>query len=83
MPLYEYECPRCGRFETLQRLGDSPLKTHPTCGSRVRKLMSAGAFAFRCSGFYQTDYAPKAAPACDKPEKGESKACATCPAAEV
>jgi putative FmdB family regulatory protein len=73
MPLYEYECPRCGRFEALQKLGDTPLKTHD-CGSRVKKVMSAGSFSFKGSGFYQTDY--KSAPACDKP-KGEG--CASCP----
>ena len=77
MPLYEYECPRCGRFEVLQRLTDSPLEQHE-CGSRVEKVMSASAFSFKGSGFYQTDYkkAPAAAPACDKP-KGEG--CASCP----
>jgi len=73
MPLYEYECPRCGRFEALQKLSDSPLKTHE-CGSKVRRLMSAGSFAFKGSGFYANDY--KAAPACDKP-KGAG--CASCP----
>jgi putative FmdB family regulatory protein len=76
MPLYEYDCPKCGRFEALQKLSDSPLKTHSECGSRVRKLMSAGSFAFKGSGFHVTDYGKKAAPACDKP-KGQG--CASCP----
>lgn len=75
MPLYEYECPKCGRFEALQKLGDSPLRTHD-CGSKVRKVMSAGSFTFKGSGFYATDYGSKSGPACDAP-KGE--ACATCP----
>jgi putative FmdB family regulatory protein len=83
MPLYEYDCPKCGRFETLQKLGDSPLRTHETCGSKVRRLISAGSFTFKGSGFYVNDYARKAAPACDRPEKGGSGACATCPAAEA
>jgi len=82
MPLYEYECPKCGRFETLQKMGDSPLRTHASCGSRVHKVMSAGSFAFKGAGFYQTDY-KKAAPRCDKPEKGSQSACASCPAAEA
>ncbi|MBI5069860.1 MAG: FmdB family transcriptional regulator [Deltaproteobacteria bacterium] len=82
MPLYEYECPKCGRFETLQKIGDSPLRTHATCGSRVHKVMSAGNFAFKGSGFYQTDY-KASAPSCDKPEKGSSSACASCPAADA
>jgi putative FmdB family regulatory protein len=82
MPLYEYECPRCGRFEELQKLGASPLRTH-TCGSRVRKVMSAGAFTLKGSGFHANDYARKAAPSCERPEKGSSGACASCPAAEA
>jgi len=75
MPLYEYECPRCGRFEALQKLDDSPLRTHE-CGSKLRRLMSAGSFSFKGSGFHVTDYARKAAPACAEP-KGAG--CATCP----
>jgi putative FmdB family regulatory protein len=78
MPLYEYDCPKCGRFEALQKLSDSPIRTHESCGSRVKKVMSSGAFAFKGSGFYQTDYGKKAAPACDKPK---SEACASCPSA--
>jgi len=75
MPLYEYDCPACGRFEALQRLGDSPLKTH-SCGSRVKKVMSAGSFAFKGSGVHANDHARRAAPACDRP-RGEG--CASCP----
>ncbi len=78
MPLYEYECPKCGRFEVLQRLSDSPVEQH-TCGSHVEKVMSASAFAFKGSGFYQTDYKKSSkpdAPACDKPK---AEACASCP----
>jgi len=75
MPLYEYDCPRCGRFEVLQKMSEKPLATHE-CGNKVKKVMSAGAFAFKGSGFYSTDYKKSAAPACDKP-KGE--ACGSCP----
>ncbi len=56
MPIYEYECPKCGRFDVLQRMSDKPLRTHDECGSAVKKLMSAGSFAFHGSGFYVTDY---------------------------
>lgn len=83
MPLYEYDCPKCGRFEALQRLGDSPFRTHETCGSKVRRLISAGALAFKGSGFYATDYARKAASSGARPEKGEPKTCANCPASEA
>ena len=82
MPIYEYDCPRCGRFDALQKMSDRPLRTHHACGSRVTKAMSASAFAFKGSGFYVTDYKAGAqgkAPACDRP-KGEG--CLTCPAAD-
>ena len=56
MPIYEYECPKCGRFDVLQKMSAPALTTHDVCGSKVRKLMSASAFAFKGSGFYITDY---------------------------
>jgi putative FmdB family regulatory protein len=56
MPIYEYECPKCGRFDALQKMSESPLKKHDVCGSKVRKVMSAAGFAFKGSGFYITDY---------------------------
>ena len=80
MPIYEYDCPKCGRFDVIQKMSAAPLETHEVCGSRVTKLMSAGAFAFKGSGFYQTDY--KAAPACEK-KSADSPACASCPSARA
>jgi putative FmdB family regulatory protein len=60
MPLYEYECLKCGkRSETLQRLDDPPLTTCEECGGELKKLMSAPAFQFKGSGWYVTDYAGK------------------------
>jgi putative FmdB family regulatory protein len=56
MPIYEYECPKCGRFDALQKMSAPALKTHDACGSKVTKVMSASAFAFKGSGFYSTDY---------------------------
>ncbi len=82
MPLYEYECPKCGRFDVLQKMSDAPLEKHDVCGSKVRKLISASSFAFKGSGFYVTDYGGKS-PACvnatseKKAEKPD--ACASCP----
>lgn len=95
MPIYEYECPKCGRFDALQKMSESPLKTHDACGSKVRKVMSAAGFAFKGSGFYITDYNGRNSAAItgkgDKADKGEKKkaepaspapksdGCATCP----
>ncbi|HEV8359984.1 MAG TPA: zinc ribbon domain-containing protein, partial [Candidatus Thermoplasmatota archaeon] len=43
MPLYEYLCPKCGRFELIRKFSDATLTTCPTCGSEVQKLFSAPA----------------------------------------
>ncbi len=78
MPLYEYDCPQCGRFEVLQRMSDPPLEKHE-CGKKVKKVMSAGTFSFRGSGFYETDY-KRSAPPCPKPK---GKACSGCPGSKA
>jgi len=60
MPLYEYECEAAGhRFERIQKFSDPPIETCPTCGSKVRKLLSSPAIQFKGSGWYITDYAKK------------------------
>ena len=58
MPLYEYECEKCGKhFEKIEKLGGPHLKKCPSCGGRVERLMSAPAIQFKGSGWYVTDYA--------------------------
>lgn len=62
MPLYEYECQSCGRFEVLQSFSEKPLKTCPTCSEKgikvaVERMVSAPAFHLKGSGWYKTDYA--------------------------
>jgi putative FmdB family regulatory protein len=60
MPLYEYHCDACGRrFELIRKFSDPPLEQCPTCGGRVRKLVSSPAFTFKGTGFYVTDYVKK------------------------
>jgi putative FmdB family regulatory protein len=60
MPLYEYECQKCGkRTEVLQRFAEAPLTVCPTCGGDLKKLLSAPAVQFKGSGWYVTDYAGK------------------------
>jgi len=57
MPIYEYECTRCGhRFEVKQRFSDDPVATCPTCGNSVRRLLHPAGIIFKGSGFYITDY---------------------------
>ncbi|HVR71462.1 MAG TPA: FmdB family zinc ribbon protein [Vicinamibacteria bacterium] len=59
MPLYEYQCGRCGRFEVIRKFSDAALTVCPTCGQDVQKLPSAPAIQFKGTGWYITDYARK------------------------
>jgi putative FmdB family regulatory protein len=59
VPLYEYLCPHCGRFETIRKFSDPLLTACPTCGRTVEKLASAPAIQFKGTGWYITDYARK------------------------
>jgi putative FmdB family regulatory protein len=70
MPLYEYHCLKCGRFETLQKFSDGPIKACPTCGGAVERLISAPAFQFKGTGWYVTDYAKSGAEAPGSKETG-------------
>jgi putative FmdB family regulatory protein len=59
LPLYEYLCPKCGRFELIRKFSDATVTNCPTCGSEVQKLLSAPAIQFKGTGWYITDYARK------------------------
>src|SRR6204780_2559608 len=60
MPLYEYECKKCGhRFEKNQKFSDKMVKKGPECRGRVEQMISAPAVQFKGSGWYVTDYANK------------------------
>jgi putative FmdB family regulatory protein len=60
MPLYEYECKKCGhRFEKIQKFSDKMVKKCPRCGGEVEQMISAPAVQFKGSGWYVTDYAKK------------------------
>jgi putative FmdB family regulatory protein len=70
MPIYEYECQKCGTFEATQKITDKPLGKCPTCKGKVKKLISNTSFQLKGTGWYITDYARK-----DKGvEKGENGA---------
>ena len=58
MPIYEYQCQKCGEeVEALQKISDSPLTDCPKCGaSELRKKVSAAAFRLKGGGWYETDF---------------------------
>jgi putative FmdB family regulatory protein len=59
MPIYEYDCPRCGVFEATQRITENPISRCPTCRSKVKKLISQTSFQLKGTGWYATDYGRK------------------------
>jgi putative FmdB family regulatory protein len=60
MPIYEYECTKCGHIEeALQRFSDKPLTKCPQCTGKLHKLISQSSFHLKGSGWYVTDYAGK------------------------
>lgn len=58
MPIYEFECTRCGhRFDRLQKLSDPDPSDCPACGApQVHRLVSAPSFRLAGSGWYETDF---------------------------
>lgn len=71
MPIYEYECKKCGHtFEVRQSFSDDPITRCESCQGSVRKLFSPPAIIFKGSGWYCTD------------NRSSKNACTTCPAAE-
>jgi putative FmdB family regulatory protein len=75
MPIYEYECKKCGRrFEFLQRFGDEP-KTVCTCGEggELKRVISAPAIQFKGNGWYVTDYAGKSGRPADHSDRSAKK----------
>ena len=62
MPIYEYECKKCGDIhEVMQKIADKPLTKCPSCGGRVHRIVSASSFHLKGTGWYKTDYASPAA----------------------
>ena len=56
MPVYVYECQKCGNnFELLQAISDPPRKRCPECRGKVRKVITPVGIVFKGSGFYCTD----------------------------
>lgn len=74
MPLYEYQCGKCGSvFEVIQKFSDQPLAVHESCGGAVERLISAAALQFKGAGWYVNDYAKSGSGGAKASEGGEKK----------
>ena len=60
MPIYEYECTKCGKIEeVIQKFSDKPLTKCKSCTGKLHKLVSQSTFHLKGTGWYVTDYANK------------------------
>ncbi|MBO8125806.1 MAG: zinc ribbon domain-containing protein [Firmicutes bacterium] len=74
MPTYEYNCPNCGKFDVFQKISDDALKTCPTCGANVVRVINGGTgVIFKGTGFYTTDYGSKKSLSSSKGEDKSSE----------
>jgi len=80
MPIYEYQCKKCGKqFEAFQGIAEPDLKTCKFCKGKVQKMMSLSSFSLKGTGWYATDYAGKK-PQTAKSAKTETVASESTPA---
>ncbi|RJR44667.1 MAG: zinc ribbon domain-containing protein [Desulfobacteraceae bacterium] len=60
MPIYEYECRKCGhQMEVWQNFSDAPLARCECCQGKLKKIISHSAFHLKGTGWYVTDYSSK------------------------
>jgi putative FmdB family regulatory protein len=73
MPIYEYECSKCGhQTEVWQQISEKPLSKCEICNGKMKKLISQSTFHLKGSGWYVTDYNSKGSP----PSAGKKEASA-------
>lgn len=73
MPIYEYQCDKCGHKDSEIESFDAPRrKKCPRCGKRsFARLISAASFHLKGGGWYATDFRDKKKSAADKADKAE------------
>jgi len=74
MPIYEYECEKCGNHaEVLQTFSDKPITKCDSCNGKMKKLISQSTFHLKGTGWYVTDYASKSSSANESSRSGEKR----------
>ncbi|MFC1883374.1 FmdB family zinc ribbon protein [Thermodesulfobacteriota bacterium] len=74
MPIYEYECSKCGEVtEAWQKFSDNPLTQCERCHGELKKIISQNSFHLKGSGWYVTDYASKSGGYDGKNSSSEAK----------
>ncbi|MDO8964087.1 MAG: zinc ribbon domain-containing protein [Coriobacteriia bacterium] len=84
MPAYDFKCKKCSEvFEITRPASDDAAVPCPMCGGETKQVFHAVGVHFKGSGFHNTDYRKKEAPAeggCAA--AGSTPACGGCPSAE-
>ena len=74
MPIYEYECSKCGKIEeAFQHFSDKPLSKCRHCSGKLHRLISQSSFHLKGSGWYATDYANKSSSSRPNTKKAETE----------
>ena len=74
MPIYEYECTKCGEIEeVIQKCSDKSLTKCGRCSGKLQKLISQSTFHLKGTGWYVTDYANKSKDSCTSQKKKVEK----------
>jgi putative FmdB family regulatory protein len=77
MPIYEYECTKCGNIEEIfQKFSDKPLTKCGLCSGKLHKLISQSTFHLKGTGWYVTDYADKSKATGESSKKSKDTAAA-------
>jgi len=72
MPIYEYECTKCGAMEEIfQKLSEKPRLKCKHCSGKLHKLISQSSFHLKGTGWYVTDYANKPSSSSSKSSKSK------------
>ena len=57
MPIYEYECEKCGeRAEYLQSMSEAPKSVCEKCGGKLQRIISPSGFVLKGGGWYKDLY---------------------------
>lgn len=56
MPSYDYRCKECGNFTVKQPITEDALKTCPSCGKAIERIIGKNiSVMYKTGGFYCTD----------------------------
>ena len=54
MPVYEYECKKCGKMDIYLTQGETKTEC-PFCAGTIKRVYTSTGTIFKGSGFYSTD----------------------------